>query len=461
MAGIVRIRTCDGHRRHLILLLFVMALALVPSGEARAAPTTVSLTFDDGSADQAQAASILASHSMRGTLYVTSGKIGSSSYYMNWEQVHQFASSGLGNEIGGHTVDHVDLTTLGTSQQVAQVCNDRQALVAQGFSPTSFAYPYARANASAKQVVRDCGYSSGRGVGNAGCGGCAAAETIPPADAFLLRTTRGATPSDTVSTFQNYVTNAEANGGGWLIFVFHNICNGCNENAFSATNLTQLLDWLQPRAANGTVVKTVGEVMNPGPPGVDTTPPTTSITCNGGVCSGSWYRTGVSVGLAATDSGGSGVAGTCFTTDGSEPTASGGACTHGSAYAGPFNVTSSTTVRFLSYDRSGNTEAAASRLIRIDAASPTGVAITTPASGATIPVGSTPVSATASDSQSGVASVRFYVDGRLIGTDTAAPYSVTWSTKKGKDRGAHTLYAEASDVAGNVTRSPSIAVTVN
>src|SRR6202021_3974929 len=54
----------------------------------------------------------------------------------------------------------------------------------------------------------------------------------------------------------------------------------------------------------------------------DTTAPTTSITCNGAACSTGWYKTSpVTVTLTAADNaGGSGVAATYYTTDGSDPT---------------------------------------------------------------------------------------------------------------------------------------------
>src|SRR5205823_2835872 len=56
---------------------------------------------------------------------------------------------------------------------------------------------------------------------------------------------------------------------------------------------------------------------------VDTIPPASTITCNGGSCAG-WLKTGVSVALSATDNtGGSGVASIRYTTDGSTPTSTG------------------------------------------------------------------------------------------------------------------------------------------
>ena len=66
--------------------------------------------------------------------------------------------------------------------------------------------------------------------------------------------------------------------------------------------------------------------------------------------------------------------------------------------------------------------------------------------------------ATASDNQ-GVVEVRFYVDGNLVGTDTTAPYSVSWDSTSVVN-GEVDLTAEADDAAGNTGVSAAVTVTV-
>ena len=78
----------------------------------------------------------------------------------------------------------------------------------------------------------------------------------------------------------------------------------------------------------------------------DTTPPALSIACNGAACSSSAYSAPVSVTLAVSDA--SGISGVRYTTDGSDPAAS------GSAYAGPFTVAATSTVRAIATDNAGN-----------------------------------------------------------------------------------------------------------
>jgi peptidoglycan/xylan/chitin deacetylase (PgdA/CDA1 family) len=351
-----------------ILLLACLALLGPAVGRAGAA-TVVSLTFDDGRQTQYAARAPLAGHAMHGTFYVNSGLVGAttSDWHMTWSQLHDLANDG--NEITGHSLTHADLTKLRTADMQQEVCQDRTNLLNQGFSPViSFAYPYAAYNDAAVSMVQQCGYTSARWVGgirSKNCSDCAFAELIPPLDRWVLRTPPDIDPSTTLADMEGYVTQAESNGGGWVIIVIHSVCNGCDSLSVSVAQLTAFLDWLQPRAANGTVVKTVGEVISgvpappPPPPAQDTTAPVTTIACNGTSCSKGWYRSAVTVTLSATD-GGSGVASTRYTTDGTTPTE-----TNGTAYAGPFAVAATTTVKYYSTDNAGNKEAVKSTNIRL------------------------------------------------------------------------------------------------
>ncbi len=87
------------------------------------------------------------------------------------------------------------------------------------------------------------------------------------------------------------------------------------------------------------------------------------------------------------------------------------------------------------------------------------VAITAPVSGAS--VGPAPatvgLSATASDADGTVARVSFYVGSTLIGSDTSAPYTLSWS---GVAAGTYSLTAVATDNTGATTTSAPVALTV-
>src|SRR5947207_3427838 len=140
------------------------ALLMLMAGPApvhAATQTVVTIQFDDGTADQYSALGVLNAHGMHATFYVNTGFIGDSAH-LSWSQLHDLYNAG--NEIAGHTLNHVNIKKLKTGPARQQVCTDRNNLYNEGFQPTSFAYPFGSIDAGAEQVVRDCGYNSGRGV---------------------------------------------------------------------------------------------------------------------------------------------------------------------------------------------------------------------------------------------------------------------------------------------------------
>ncbi len=60
---------------------------------------------------------------------------------------------------------------------------------------------------------------------------------------------------------------------------------------------------------------------------------------------------------------------------------------------------------------------------------------------------------------SGVTMVQFLVDGNVVGTDAAAPYSTGWNSAT-TSNGSHGISVRATDAAGNVATSPTVQVTV-
>jgi peptidoglycan/xylan/chitin deacetylase (PgdA/CDA1 family) len=229
------------------------------------AQTIVSLTFDDGRATQYVARPILAAHAMDATFYVNSPRLGSSSFYLSWQQVQDLATDG--NEIGGHTAYHANLPQVDPIEAKRQICYDRVNLLNHGLQATDFAYPYGAYNASVESMVQACGYNSARTTDPFGS---AFAETTPPQDLYAIRSKDGA-GSNALSSLEAAVTSAEQHGGGWVPLVFHDICNGCSSVATTQGDFSALLDWLQQQAANGVVVRTVqqaiGGTVQPAVPG--------------------------------------------------------------------------------------------------------------------------------------------------------------------------------------------------
>jgi peptidoglycan/xylan/chitin deacetylase (PgdA/CDA1 family) len=269
------------------------------------ASTVVSLTFDDGQATQYQTKEMLKAHGMHATYFVNSDDVCTFDcpwdFEMPWDQIAALAADG--NEIGGHTLEHVDLTdsSIPLAERRRQVCEDRTALIARGYDPVSFAYPYSNDDATARQLVQECGYTSGR----TGGGTPGVPETIPPRDRYATHTAYLGPGEMTLSAMQDVILRNEQSGGGWTQFGFHGVCdNACTDGWVRPSSLNALLDWLAPRAARGTVVKTVREVIGgpapPPPPPADTTPPDTAIASGP---SGTVTATGASFAFTASETG--------------------------------------------------------------------------------------------------------------------------------------------------------------
>jgi peptidoglycan/xylan/chitin deacetylase (PgdA/CDA1 family) len=250
--------------------------------------TKVSLTFDDGLTSQYRIRTMLAGHDADGTFYINSGPvIAGEQGTMTWAQIRALESDG--NEIGGHTVDHVSLTDTSTTYEYKrdQVCRDRATLLDQGFNPVSFAYPFASFNAEAQQIVQACGYQSGRTGGTLTPAGPHYSEDIPPKNAYAIRIL-GTTYNGpiTLQSLQDAVNGAASHGGGWIPMLFHVICfegdstfDSCmaGYRTVSDTTLNQFLTWLDGQASNGISTATIGEVMGNTLP-ADTEAPTVSIS---------------------------------------------------------------------------------------------------------------------------------------------------------------------------------------
>ena len=250
----------------LVTLLSSMGMWTAPA--LASTPTIVTLGFDDGTVDQFdQAFPILSAHAMHATFFVNTGPISAGEpAHMTWADLHALFDAG--NEITGHTIDHADLKPLGVADAEHEVCDDRNTLLAQGFAPESFAYPFGSFDSTSEAVVRYCGYNSGRGVAGISKSG-PFGETIPPADAYGTRTPPNPKKATKVSTLESFVLNAEADtqATDWVQFVFHRVCDAstgghCGAYSISPADLSAFLDFLQSEVSAGrVVVETTGQVI--------------------------------------------------------------------------------------------------------------------------------------------------------------------------------------------------------
>jgi peptidoglycan/xylan/chitin deacetylase (PgdA/CDA1 family) len=437
----------------LFALLVAATGALAGTARASAAATTVvSLTFDNDTISSYTLGyqQALQPSGVNATFYVNSGTVGRSTT-MSWAQLAALAASG--SEIGGKTVDGTNLTTLSTSQQIAEICNDQKNILSHGITPYTFAYPGGAFNATIQGEVQSCGYGNARSAGSLSPSGPTYAESLPPKSWLALRA-YAPTGQVTLPNLESLVSGAASHGGGWIPVVIQKVCSQtldpsnystCTSSAgwISLSDLQAFISWMQAagqsgQAPAGAAFKTVGATAT----SVDTVAPATTISCNGSPCQSSTYTGTVSVSLAATDLG-SGVASTHYTTDGSLPTLS------SPAYTGAFPVTSTATVQYRSWDNAGNAEAVHSQTISVQEPPDTTPPVTTiSCNGApcTTTAYTAPVTVTLAATDNGgwgVANTYYTTDGSTPTTSStvySGPFTVTQNT---------TVRFFSTDLAGN------------
>jgi plastocyanin len=181
--------------------------------------------------------------------------------------------------------------------------------------------------------------------------------------------------------------------------------------------------------------------------------PVSSITMTGTMTDAGWYSSSVQATITAYDLGGSGIKEIHYILDGQETVVAGDSITFTISGNGPHNI------EFWAVDNVGNVEPHNTvPTFRIDMGSPPSVAITAPEPGLYLfgnkilslskvfIIGAFTIEATASDAESGVYKVTFYLDDDVIADDTTIPYSAYCAQKH---MGDGTIKVVAEDFAGN------------
>ncbi|HEV8462613.1 MAG TPA: chitobiase/beta-hexosaminidase C-terminal domain-containing protein [Gaiellaceae bacterium] len=252
-----------------VVVFAVVFVASFGQSSPRAAggQTIVSITFDDGVADQTLSHPILKAKHMVATYYLNSARIGGDPAYMTWNNVAQLSADG--NEIAGHTSYHEDLTAIDPVEAQREICYDRVNLITHGYNVTDFAYPFGDNNAQVQGFVQQCGYATGRTVQDFPVAPFSGTNNPPNPYALQI-----GTASSTIAALELAVTKAEQNGGGWVPLVFHHICNSCDPDYITQGDFQTFINWLAGeetagRVATQTVQQFLGGTFNPavaGPP---------------------------------------------------------------------------------------------------------------------------------------------------------------------------------------------------
>ena len=129
----------------------------------------VVITFDDGYANfYEHALPVLQSFGFVSTVFLVANQLGGTNAWdtregdveeqlMTAEQVR--TAKIAGTEFGSHTLDHADLSKVGSDEAWRQIADSKQKLEDTfGFSVDTFCYPYGRKNPEVMEMVERAGY---------------------------------------------------------------------------------------------------------------------------------------------------------------------------------------------------------------------------------------------------------------------------------------------------------------
>jgi peptidoglycan/xylan/chitin deacetylase (PgdA/CDA1 family) len=126
---------------------------------ARLPPKPIAITFDDGYRDVLWNASpVLSRLRMPATEYVITGRVsGSDVSFLTWPELRRLERAGIA--IGSHTVTHRELTSLSSSDALAELSDSRRVLERRLGHPVQWlAYPAGAEDAGVVALARRAGY---------------------------------------------------------------------------------------------------------------------------------------------------------------------------------------------------------------------------------------------------------------------------------------------------------------
>jgi len=186
---------------------------LVEQAAAPKHPAKVSITFDDGWVTAyAWLVPELDKRGIRATHFVISGYVDKPGYtadYIGTKRIRELL--GNGHEVGSHTLQHEDMTTVSDASLNDNLELSKVALANFGTTIAGFAWPYGAYNAELAKRAKQT-YSYVRTVDPG--------LNLLPYDVTKLKGYVVAN-STTVDEIESWVQQAETIDGAWLILIYH------------------------------------------------------------------------------------------------------------------------------------------------------------------------------------------------------------------------------------------------
>lgn len=198
----------------------------------------VSINFDDGWRSMYDTAlPILDEAGFKSTQFIVTGRMKEG--FASFVKVNEILDmQRRGHEIGAHTRNHVDLTTLSSTEAWNEINGSRQDLFDIGASPVNFfAYPFGAYNSQVIELVKNAGFAAARSS-NGG-------QNLKTENIFTLRRQ----PMVVMTTLQEVKDSIDKaiNDKTWLILLFHEVNNSGREYSVTPELFQQIVDYLKSK----------------------------------------------------------------------------------------------------------------------------------------------------------------------------------------------------------------------
>ena len=266
-------------KRHVLIALIIVAIMVSSSLIVRVSFANpppkgiISITFDDGDADQYSTAfPMMQAAGVAGTFYIPIGE-NPADDGMNAITVPELQQmQAAGDEIGSHSYYHVEFDSL-TDDEINWECNmSKTTLQADGLTVTDFAYPYGEGNYAHADTIVSQYFRSARVAYYL--------ETTLADSAFELGPivgeydpTSGIQPYSALLPHLEDVVDQTVSLNEWTIFVLHNV-EGSLDNTlqYGGIYYEDFAAFLNYCKASGAQILTVNQALN------EKTPPSASIS---------------------------------------------------------------------------------------------------------------------------------------------------------------------------------------
>jgi peptidoglycan/xylan/chitin deacetylase (PgdA/CDA1 family) len=201
-----------------------------------APPARLTFTIDDGSKNiYEKAAPIFSAHNFPAVVYGETLQLNSGEdWVMSWDQLKDLRDR-LGWEIGSHTINHYDLTTVTADQLESELRDSKADFAKHGIDTKSFSSPFGTYN---NTVIKAAGkyYNSHR----AAWGG----PNVWPSlyddyELWSLEVKHTTTPEEVMGWIDEAVANNQ-----WLVLLLHDVIDGVPvEYEYNKDDLKKIVDY--------------------------------------------------------------------------------------------------------------------------------------------------------------------------------------------------------------------------